>query len=666
MLAFSPQLFATVLSGALRLGREGYQAHLQGLMDDQDIRAFIPATQNMGLDDPTSDAAPLIELWVIDQIVLRQEYLPGKIYDGMFLSHPDNPASPLIGANGRPKLNPARPELFEAAVQEKALEHARRQNGNLSARKIRQSLITFQTRAWMDEEDPSPWGNFFRHMLDIGFDILAVQPGLLGIGGNVEGFISALLPNLAEAYSASDPNAHGILREMTETFSEAALKSLADNPDLVTDEARWQPLIAGILRPVHEDVTRHGVNQLFAERRLRELMSGPVAHGALTAISENADDFLKGAFGGQSVPGQIVRETLGVVASGSAEGFRVRKFFTDEAAMTVMASALRVARTSPELFVRDGRLSEAGTEQGRHLITIFADTFLKSPMPFRMDKALAVDLACKSLDVMTEYTEARLSTIAGDDAHRQARVDMAGHVISDLLSGFQRRLTGEKENLLASVFSRPQLVDVMQIMARHVARSPHLFISETANPQVVSMAEAVAQAIAEDSSGLLTGRDWTDIITVAMDVALRNPGRLFSLGSGDPGDSVALVVISRILKTARDDMANAPGDRPWLLFGETLSEAIRVTLTASASGALMLIRDPALQDQHIEEVALLAQRLNQLAGSDDPHKVIGAADWLSIYTCFIAHTLENGPGTVASITDEALLSALSGGAVSLN
>ena len=52
MLAFSPQLFATVVTGALRLGREGYNAYLHVLMDDQDIRAFVPLTSSV---DPTCD-----------------------------------------------------------------------------------------------------------------------------------------------------------------------------------------------------------------------------------------------------------------------------------------------------------------------------------------------------------------------------------------------------------------------------------------------------------------------------------------------------------------------------------------------------------------------------------------------------------------------------------
>ena len=665
MLAFSPQLFATVVTGALRLGREGYNAYLHGLMDDQDIRAFVPLTSSVDLDDPVSKASPEIESWVIQQVMFSEEFFPGAPYEGIFLCHPGAPTSPVIGLGGVPKLNPEKPEIFEAALLEKILEHQRREKTVTSARQIRQSLITFHTKAWSDEDDPSPWGLFFRHTLDVGFDILAVQPGLVGFGTNAESFISALMPNLAAAYNAEDTGQHNVLREIAETFSEAALKSLADNPNLVTDEARWQPLISGILKPVHEDVTKNGVNQLFAERRLRELMSGPVAFGALSALSEHPDDFLKGEFDGQSVPGMIIRDTLGVIASGSAEGFKTRRFFSDQAAMTVMGSALKIARDRPQLFMRKSSATGDPPGHGAKLLAAFAETFLTAPLPFRADKALAVELTCKSLDVMSEYAQARLARHAGSDSHREMRADMAAHLVADLLSGFQRRLTGEKESLLSDVFSKAQIVDVMQIMARHVAKSPHHFISEDRNPQVVAMAEAVAQAIAEDETGLLTGADWHSIIAVAMDVALKNPGRLFSLESNNPEDAVALVLISRLLKTSRDGIKSLPPGTTWLMFGETLSKAIRITLTAAASGALSLIKDPTKREAHLNEVSVLAGRLNKLAGSDDPEKAISADDWLAIYAFYIAHVLEKGPGTLNKLSDAELLSALTDGTITL-
>lgn len=665
MLAFSPQLFATVLTGALRLGRYAYEARVKTLVLEQDIRLYIPGLPQFDPDDPVSASAYDVESWVIELIKQRDEFHPGQKYEGIFLCEDGMPTQPRRDARNRPMLNPERADLFEAALLEKTLEYQRRHGHPVTARMVRQSLLTFHTKAWVDEDDPSPWGLFFRHMLDVGFDILAVQPGLLGIGGNVESFVAALLPNLASIYDAQDPIQQSIMREIAETFGEAALKSLADNPSLVTDEAKWQPLIAGILKPIHEDVSKRGVSQLFAEHRLRELMSGPVAYGALSALSEHPDDFLKGAFASDSIPGQIVRDTLGVIASGTDEGFTVRSFFSDEAAMTVMASALRVAKKNPQLFVREGRFTDQGTEHGRKLLTIFAETFLTAPKPFCWDKELSTTLACKSLEVMADYAEDRLAVRAGDDVHKQARADMAAHVISDLLNGFQRRLNGDKEDLLSTVFSRPQLVDLMQILAGHIAKSPHHFISEDANPQVIAMAEAVAQAIAEDSTKLLTGGDWTQIITIAMDVALKNPGRLFSLDSDDPGSSIALMLISSILTTAREGMATSNAGNPAVLFGETLSEAIRITLTASASTALSLIRDPQTLEAHIGEVSKLAGRLNTLAGTDDPQKVISAADWLAIYAFYIAEVLEKGPGVVYTLTDELLLSALSDGMITM-
>lgn len=661
MLAFSPALFATVLTGAIRLGKEAHEARVKSLALSKDIRWYIPDAPRPNLSDPVQSSDYDVQAWVVDIIKEDLSYRPGEKYDGVFLCQPDQPDIIIRDERNRPRINPLKRHLIEQAIEDVCSE----KNQNTSRREIRNSIITFHTRDWANRDRPTPWGIFFQHMLDVSFDVLAVQPGLLGMGHNLEAFFTALIPNIADAYEAEATDSNRLMRDLAETFGEAAIKSLADNPGIITNTDKWHPLITGILEPIKKDVESGGVSQLVAEGRIRTLLSGPIAYGALTALAEHPDDFLKGEFAKDSIPGLIIRDTLGVIASSTHDGFTVRDFFSAEAALTVMGSALRVAKKNPKLFVKEGRFTDQGTEHGRQLLTIFAETFLKAPKPFSFDKDLAVTLACNSLDVMADYTEARLAVYAGDDAHKKARAEMGAHLIRDLLKGFDNRLQGEKVDLLETVFSRPQLIDVMQILASHIAKSPHHFISDDTNPQVVAIAEAVALAISEDESGLLSGSDWTEILTIAMDVALKNPGRLFSLTSDDPKQSVALALISRILKSARDGMNAQTAGNPAVLFGQTLSEAIRITLTASASSALSLIRDPAVLESHLDEVTKLAARLNTLAGSDDPQKVISADDWIAIYGFYIVNILENGPGYVDDLSDEKLLSALTDGMITL-
>ena len=662
---FSPQMFATVLTGALRLGQTGYQAYINRLVDEVDIRAYTPATSGIDLDAPPAESDELLEEWVIRQVDHSGEYRPGRIYEGLFQTAPGDPNTPILGPNGLPLLNQARIDLFEDALMEKALENQRRHDPEIHPHQIKQGLMVFHHKTWSDPNDRSVWGLFFREFIDVSLDVLALQPGLLGVGGNLEHMFAALVPNLAASYDASTSREQTVIMELTQTFGEAALQTLVDNPALVTSESRWAPLVRGVLQPIQEDVLSNGVNQLFAERRIRDLIGGPIAFNALSALAENTDEFLQGDLRGNTILGEIVRETLGMAISGTPEGFRIRSVFSESGATQIMSAALNVAKRNPELFLREA-ITDEGTTQGRALISSFADCFLNAPRPFDTDRQLAVELACRSLDVLSQYTVARLNTRAGNDIHKSLRADMAANVVSDLLEGFKRRLSGEQDDLLSSVFSREQVVEVMQIMASHIARSPHHFISDDANPQVVAIAEAIASAIAEDSTNLLTGDHWQEIIFIAMDAGLRNPGRLFSLDDDTPESSIALALIAEMLGAARTGMAQARADTGQLLFGDTLSEAIRVTLTAAASGTLAVIRDEAQRTAHIGAVAALMTRLNRLAGSDDPERVIGAADWLSIFTYYVAHVMESGPDSLSQITDGDLLNALAGGMISLN
>ncbi|MAK60759.1 MAG: hypothetical protein CMK09_07255 [Ponticaulis sp.] len=659
MLMFSPQTFATVLTGALRMGEAGYQLYVSRLFDEQDIRVYVPTIREVDLDEPPEHYSHAIVQWVVRQIEANGEYKPDGLYEGIFLTPPGQPTVPIY-KDGLPQLNPEHPEIFEDALMDLVLENRRQHDADITTHDVKQGLMVFHHKVWADPNETSPVAKFFRKFVDVGLDVVAVQPGLLGVGGNLESLFAALLPNVSEAYDAEDPRSLGILSGLSEAFGEAAIKTLVDNPSLVTDEQKWQPLISGVLRPVQEEVMENGVSAIFAERKLRELIGGPVAFGALSALEANSDEYLKGSFKSGDVLGEIVRETLGATVSGTRDGFRIRKVFSNEGALHIMFSALSVARKRPELFLKKSQ-TDAGTDQGRKLISLFADAFLSAPAPFYSDKQLAVQLACRSLDVLSNYTAARLSDHAGDEAHRAVRSDMAAHLISDLLEGFSRRLVDDKSHILETVFSRDQVVDVMQIMASHVARSPHHFISEDANPQIVAIAETVALAIAEDTTGLLTGEDWREIIAIAMDAGLRNPGRLFSIDQDSAENSIALAVISRVLASARDGLRTAPTKSGQLLFGETLSEAIRVSLTSIASGALSTIKDPAVRDAHLDEVEHLISRLNGLSQSEDPNLVIGADDWLEIYTYYIAHVIQSGPGTVANMKDDALIAVLENG-----
>ncbi|MCG8443770.1 MAG: hypothetical protein MI723_18365 [Caulobacterales bacterium] len=658
MVAPSPQLFAAVVTGALRLGREGYKSYLTSKVVRQDLLTLVADPAVLAPANSPEEAADDVNDLVKDWILSGSFYEPGKRYAGVFAIGPDGHFA--RDDRRKPKIEPRRRHLFEQACAEFVFERARVARPEVTAGDIQRNLIIFQHQNWYDKDEASPWARFARHVLDVGLDVLAVQPGLVGVGGNLEGLFTALAPNLAVAFDAEarGEEAGPIARELAETFVEAALTTIADDPGLVTDDKRWSPLIAGVLQPLQEEVAREGrAFQVFADGRLRRLIAGPMAHGALTALSENADAFFKGEFDSDEVLGQVVRETLGVIASIDAEGFHARRFFTEEGAVTVFDAALKVAKEKPELFLRADTPGEEAIAV-RRLLAGVADALSAAPRPFGVEDGLAPDIASVALGVLGDYATVRVRKAASAHDPSQMGVDVAAHLIRDLTTGLKAAVQEGDRATLAAVFTRTQAIDVLQIMAEHVAKSPHLVVGERANEQVAHIAQTVGAAIVADTDGLLSGEDWRAIIVVALDTALKNPGKLFSLDPQAAGDSVALAVIREILGAARAQVRDASGPSGQVLFGETLSKVIRATLAAAGGGSLSVLRDQVSRDTRLAALSELIARLDALAASDDPATVIGADDWVAIYVYYVAAVLANGSDALRDVSDEDLLKAL--------
>ncbi len=656
MLPISPFTFASVVSGALRLGHEGYAAYLRGLTQRQDLEVLVPQAANFSIGD-RAQSELWVRRWVCEQIEAAEDYLEGRDYPGVFLMNGDG--RPARGEDNFPLIAPGGEAQFEEALTKCVLEHQRRHgNGaDLSPGEVRNHLVIYHHKVWSDPDNPSPWSRFFRHVVDVGLDVLAVQPGLLGIGGNVQAMLSALAPNLARAFDADDQAGGSLATMLAESFAEASLQTIVDNPDLVTSHERWRPLVMGLLHPLQQEVAVNGARHVFVDNRLRDMITGPMAHGVLTTLSAHANDYLGGRFGQERVLGQVVRETLGVLASGEPEAFNARKLFSQDGAVTVLGAALKVAQQRPEMFIRTADGDMEG-DFGRLLLSSIAGKLINAPRPFGVEDGLAPDIASVALGVLGDYASTRLrSAIAGGDATMMG-ADIATHLVGDLIGGLQNVVSGDGADALGDVFTKSQAIDVLQLMASHVARSPHMIVREGGNPVIAALAENIAAAVASDNTGLLNGEHWRGIVAVALDTALQNPGRLFGLNADGAGQSIALTLIRQVLGTARDTMSGAPGAPGQVLFGETLAEALRVTLFAAGSGALSVINDEAVRARHVEAVGDLMRRVNGLAGSNDARKVVGARDWLEIYSFYIAHVLENGPDAVSALSDDVLLSVL--------
>lgn len=650
MSLLAPDTFATALFGLMRLGQEGRRAFLTAQANRHDLSTLSPDPAWF-TDDPERGEQLLARWAAFDMVMASGEAEPGAQFEGVLEREPVSGAP--MERNGWPVVAPGRERDFERAVAWALAQHHQAR-----ARDMTDGIVLFHQRQWLEGNPRSPWGQFARHLLDVSLDVVAINPAVFGGGRKARTLIAALAPNLAAAYDPDTADASSAPVRLAEAFAEAALNTMADRPDLIDDDPRWAPLISGVLEPLQAEVEANGARYIIAEGRLRDLFSGPMAHAALSAISHNADAFLKGSAGGEKILGAILRGTLGEVTSTDPGAFRLRQVFSEAGVHTIVNSALQVASTRPELFIRSGS-GDDEIVHGRAFLSRFADILLEAPRPYGEEEGLGAEVTAMAIEVVGDYAHARLLANASEHADSQMGADIAAHLLRDLLAGFSNTETDMGGSPLAGVLSRAQAVDVLRILATHVARAPDAMLGEQTNPVIRNMAEAVAQAIASDTDGLLTGEDWREVIALAFDAALLNPGTLFSLDPGDgPGDSLALVLIRQMLATARENMGAEPAISGRILFGATLREAIKVTLLAASNGILSTFRNRADMLDHLGAVDLLAARLNQLATSHDRQLVIGAQEWLEIYTYYIAHALETGRAGIEGLSDTQLVAVL--------
>lgn len=648
MTILAPDTFAMALTGLMRLGHEGRQAFLTARANQADLKSLAPSPQFFAENVPPDQSELMIARWACEMVWDGGECDPGAQFEGLFRIDSAS-QRPARLQSGWPAIAEGRERDFERAVAWSLAQHHRAR-----AREMSNGIVLWHQRQWLEQNPTSPWARFARHMLDVSLDFVATQPGFLGGGRKAKTLFAALAPNLASSYSADEHNGGLAPSRLAEAFAEAALETMVERPDLIDDDARWGPLITGVLEPLQAEVAENGARFLLAEGKLRELFSGPMAHAALSAIAGNADEFLTGNAGSEDILGVILRGTLGELVSTDPSAFRLRQVFSADGARTVVVSALQSASQRPDLFKVSG-------EHGAKLLSGFADVLIDAPRPFGAGDGMAPDVVSMALGVLADYADTRILGAASGHADSQMGAAVASHLVRDLLDGFSRVAISKNENLFADVFTRSQAMDVLKLMAEHVARSPGAFIGGSDSPVVRAMAETVASAIAEDKDGLLTGGDWQGVIALALDAALDNPGTLFSLNPADgPADSVALILIRQMLGHARTNMARPANANGRVMFGRTLREAITVTLSAASTGILNTFMSRADMLDHLAAVDALVERLNGLAASPDRALVIGSREWLDIYTYYIAHALETGRAGIDTLSDAQLLAVLRG------
>lgn len=669
----SPDSFAVALVSLMRIQGDARKAYLENRLEKNEAARKVGLSLRSTLlaeADEASLAAgiysPAVQRWAARVAVDGGHCDRGREFDGV-IELDQRTAIPGVKLSGdRPiVLDEGRFQTLIARMLLLATEFRNDHALGMNALYVNEQAEWLTS--WLAGKQPSsPWGRFASSMLDLSLDVLAQRPELLGGGKAMRAVIAAALPNIARAYAPNDPQAGVNAARLSSAFAEGAIQTLIDQPQLVSTEPRWQLLVSGVLDPLQEEVSRHGLSSLVsAEGRLKDMFSGPMGAAAVRVIAQNTDAYLKGGASADRLAGVVIRSTFGEYIAGGAASFNLRKVFSPESIEVLARKTLSAAQERPELFLRSDNPG-ADMLAARSFLSGAAELFQDNTLLRRFDKALAGDLLALTINAVANHVLSRLE--AGPDASLQAQLgaSLATSLLRDIFEGFkeasQLRGAPGAASAVFDRFGRSQMLGIIKTVADYAARSPTVFLGKESSPHVVLVARTIAEAIGADEDGLLAAEEWQLVALACVNAALENPNTLFgNTASGVIAKRLIVVILAEARQNVSEN-ADGPGQ---VLFGRILSDAIIETLDAASTGVLNILSSEDKLVAHLDAVRELMSRLNALAASRDTRLVIGSREWIRIYRYYVADVLQRGADSVSELTEERLLDVLKASLVPL-
>jgi hypothetical protein len=281
-------------------------------------------------------------------------------------------------------------------------------------------------------------------------------------------------------------------------------------------------------------------------------------------------------------------------------------------------------------------LNDLGIPIGwKDLLGGLAKTLKDSPFPY--NKHVGITLA-----------QTTLQTI-GRNAQRFADPQKPWETTASQLTKFISESMAEvvtQNSNFHSLFSEAQLNEYGRIILSNIVKSPSMIINSS-NEAKVGLVVALANAMKNDDTLLLNADEWLDIVKVAASEAASNPMRLFNLDENSPNDILASKLIILMLEVAKD--ASSKQNRSNIIFGETLTEAISILITAS-SGNVKAFKE------NFNRLKDTLVRLNSFLTSHATE--YGSKEWLRLFRVILVEILAGNE--IGEINEELVLNLLSG------
>ncbi len=499
-------------------------------------------------------------------------------------------------------------------------------------------------RQWAEDSGPpSPWVRIALAMGEVALDFVAVQPDLFveSKGGQTllvafANNLTSLLPDPDNPQDWQDPVAQ---KALTIIF-RAGLEAVREHPDALVEEEHLRHLTKNVAEAFRAGVVGDPDN-LFTWIGLRDTLLGPVAKAAFTSFYEHQTAFLGKDFRAEKALGALTQVLFKQVAE---EG--LGDFFTRESLVETYRGLLTVVAEKPELILGD---SDAETmELARDLLVGVAGVLKNAEVPYT--GALAGKILDNTITTLSHHVPFLIDGQAGWDV-------VARNSLLAFLDGVKTGVAPDGSLSLDHLFTDEQALRFARIVFAEVGRTPGMILGDAGNEELRNVVASISRAMAAPERDLLSAEAWLEIAAVALEEAARNPARLFGFEATTPEAELGVAVIKKLLARSAEALGQGGRREGQVLFGETLKEAIIVSLKAAAADTT------AGADLLPDAIDALAERLNKLITAPEPRDAgpvagfqIGAREWLALFRRLAARVVADGE--MPEFSDSQLLALL--------
>ena len=608
----NPLFVVAAVRAAIRIGRTAADAFEQYA---QEKPILIPDAERLDIDDPAADVRGIAAEFPEFAELLKTDPELSKLWQN------DRPTAVADAVT---------------TVYAVALRYRDRNlggSGQVGAQTVDEIAGGVMVAQWARGKGPvTPAIRIVVALADVALEYIGSNPQVLGVGGSGEKLIAAIAVSLSEAIpDAETRDVLGPRDRFAERLAalalQSGLKTLSENPELVIGEEHLQALLKNVLPPLVQALPEgEGTLKEQVEwRRLVDALLGPSLSAALATVAENQTAFLGKRFEPEKAAGAMVSGLLKAAKELDAD-----KRFTEEGLLALFQAIFAVAAEHPalilgELLDKDLSKKEDRDKVDELALNIFksiADVLKEHEPRFGDELGIAIVTA-----VIQGLKKSKASLLDQSDPWQKVAGDMAAQI----LDGFAEALGDDAKRLKDTVFSEEQLVELARVFVNQIAETPHMV--RFGNKEIRRVVGSVARAMAKDENLLLTADDWTKIAQVAAQEAALNPGRLFGLSEKTLQGQLAEDIISRLLKAAAEDLARQDREAGPLLIGETLREAIVVTLRGIGGNV-----EEAFNRR--TEIETLAKKLNEAAATRS--LTMGGKEWLRLFRALLPDVLSKG------------------------